>query len=118
MITVEKIKNLLDKFGISAVLKDYPAATFNPSLNTVTKGTMSTVNVKAVPPYQNREGYTKPSLVTSGTGLTGIANSDLGALVIRAGMIISINGVDWTIVGVTPIGTANGTVYFQLEIEV
>lgn len=114
MITAIEIQEMLVKFGVVAILKSYPSAVFDQDTNRTTLGTMTQVSVRAVPPYQNREGYTKPDLISSGRGLSGISAS---AATPKVGMKLTINGEDWSIVGMTPVGTSAGIVYYQLEIE-
>jgi len=115
-ITADKLLSLLERKGITATVRTYPDATFDPKTNKTTLGAIKPYSVKVIPPYRNQEGYKNAVLVTSGNGMTGLANKDL-LFEVKAGLIIEINSKRWTVIGFTPISNKNGIVFYLLEIE-
>lgn len=112
----EQWYNLLQNEGRSAVARTYPVKTFNPVTNKTTLGKAIDYDVKVIPPYRNREGYQKEELITSGKGLTGIANYNLNFQV-KEGLILIIEGKKWTVTGITDISDKTGILVYLFEIE-
>jgi len=121
-MTPESIYNLLVRKGIDATIRTYPNAVFDSDTNKTTLGSAVDYSVKIVPPYNNREGFKTAEMISSGSGLTGIANYNSltkGALAftIEPGLKIIIGSKEWTIVGITPVQDNTGILFFSLEIE-
>jgi hypothetical protein len=117
MIPIEDITNMLDELGVDATLKTNPTAVLDPDTNRTSAGSVINTAVKAVPPYRTKDQWGNTDLIASGEGLTGIANSGLGSVVVKPGMQIVIAGTTWTVTGVTPISDDEGVKYYQLEIK-
>jgi hypothetical protein len=116
MITIDTITDLLDTHGISATVRVYPEAEFDPAMNKTTKGDYDDYNVIVVPPYRYTESFKKTTLVTSGVAYTGFANDNL-QFDVRSGLILIINDVEWVVIDVVPIRNKSGLLYYQLRIE-
>lgn len=115
-MNAKSIYNILQRKGVTAVIRTYPFATFDPNTNKTTLGTASNISLKIIPPYKNREGYKPAELITSGKGLTGIANYDL-SFTVKAGLIIIIADKEWTVIGFTEVKNNTGILLYLLEIE-
>jgi len=113
MISATEVEEILEDIGVDATLKTYPAATFNPSTNKSTDGTATEVSVKAIPPYQNVQGYGRPDLIATGKGKSGIS----GLVTPKVGDYLTFGSVVWRITGVTTVQTNLGTALHVLEIE-
>lgn len=114
-MNAQSIYNMLVRKGVDAVARTYPSKSFNPDTNKTTLGTALNVSVKVIPPYKNKEGYKKTELITSGKGLTGIANYNL-SFTVAAGMKLIIASKEWTVTGYTEIKNASGILLYLLEI--
>jgi len=115
-MNARSVYNILQRKGIDATVRTYPNAVFDPDLNKTTLGTAVDFLVKIIPPYRNIEGYKTTELITYGSGLTGIANYNLG-FTIQVGLIVIINNKQWTVTGITPISNDTGILFYSLEIE-
>ena len=115
-LTVDKLDALLERKGIAAIVRTYPAATFDPETNTTTQGTKIEYDVKVIPPYKNAEGFKKTELITAGKGWTGIANKDL-AFTVKAGLILIIDGKEWTVISRTVLSNKTGVLFYLMQIE-
>jgi len=116
-MNAESIYNLLVRKGIDATIRTYPDAVFDPDTNKTTLGTAVDYSVKVVPPYNYiKESYKPAEMISSGKGLTGIANYNL-EFIIQIGLKIIINNKEWTVVSVSPIQDNTGILYFSLNIE-
>ena len=121
-MTPEGIYNILNRKGITATIRTYPSKSFDADANKTTLGTAVDYSVKIVPPYRNREGYKPAQLITSGRGVSGIANynpATKGALAftVEAGLILIIDSKIWTITGRNKVEDNSGILYFGLEVE-
>jgi hypothetical protein len=115
-MNAESVYNMLQRKGKSATIRIYNDESFNPGENKVNRGNYIDHPLKIVPPYRNREGYKKSELITSGKGLTGIANFNL-EFTVKAGIIIVINSKIWTVISVSPVENSSGILFYSLEIE-
>jgi len=115
-ITVDKIDNMLRRYGISAVARIYENAEFDPTKNKTDLGNYVDYDIIVVPPYTWREGFKNAVLVNSGNALSGIAAKDL-LFVTKTGTILIINNIQWIVLGFTPIQNNIGILYYQLEIQ-
>jgi len=115
-LNIEKLAALLERKGIDAVIKVYPDAAFDPTINKTTQGDVVEYNVKVIPPYKNAEGFKKTELITAGKGWTGIANKDL-AFTVKAGLIIVIDGKEWTVTSKTSLANKTGVLFYLMQIE-
>jgi len=121
-MNAESIYNIIVRKGLTATIRTYPSKSFNPDTNKTILGTAVDYSVKIVPPYRNREGYKPAELITSGRGISGIANynpTTKGALAftIAAGLILIIDSKIWTITGFNKVEDNTGILYYGLEIE-
>jgi len=115
-ITTDKIDNMLQRYGISAIARIYEDAVFDPTENKTDLGNYVDYDITVIPPYIWREGFKNAVLVNSGNALSGIAAKDL-LFVIKTGTILIINNIQWIVLGFTPIQNKNGVLYYQLEIQ-
>lgn len=115
-LTVEKVAAFLERKGVSATIRVYESATFDESRNITTKGSPTDYTEKVIPPYKNIEGYNKTVLITSGKGMTGIANLNL-SFTVKAGLILIINSKTWTVISVAPLSNNVGVLGYLMEIE-
>jgi len=115
-MNAESIYNLIQRKGVDATIRTYPDASFDPDTNRTTLGTAVDYSVKVVPPYNNREGLKAAEMISSGKGLTGIANYNL-EFIIQAGLKIIIGSKEWTVIGYTEIKDNTGILFYTLEIE-
>ena len=115
-MNAESVYNLLVKLGISATVRTFPSRTFDATTQIATLGSPVDYTLKVIPPYRNREGRNETEMITSGIGLTGLANKDL-LFTVKAGIQIIIDGKTWTVTGVTPVKDRTGTLLFLLEID-
>ena len=115
-LSVTKLATLLERKGIDATARIYPDAVFNPTTNKTTLGDAVEYPVKVIPPYKNAEGFKKAELITAGKGMTGIANKDL-QFVVKAGLILIIDGKEWTVTSKTPLSNNTGVLFYLMQIE-
>jgi len=121
-MTPKSIYNIIQRKGIDAIIRTYPSATFGPDTNKTIQGSAVNYSIKIIPPYKNRERYKPAVLITSGKGLTGIANynpttgSSL-SFTIKAGLKLIIASKEWTVIGYTEIKNNTGILLYILEIE-
>jgi len=115
-LTTEKLAAILERKGLDAIVRVYPDAVFNPATNKTTQGTKVEYKVKIIPPYKNAEGFKKTELITSGKGWTGIANKDL-QFVVKAGLILIIDGKEWTVMSKTSLSNKTGVLFYLMQIE-
>lgn len=115
-LTTEKLAAMLERKGIDAIIRVYPDAVFDPDTNQTTQGIKVEYTVKAIPPYKNAEGFKKTELITAGKGWTGIANKDL-QFEVRAGLILIIDGKEWTVTSRTPLSNKTGVLFYLMQIE-
>lgn len=116
-ITASSILEIITRLGISASIRVYPSATFDPDTNSVDEGSSSDYDVKIIPPYKNLTGYgDKTELITSGKGWTGVANDNLG-FTVKSGILITIDSKVWTVINTVPLRNSLGIVAYLLEIE-
>ncbi len=112
----KKWYDLLVRKGIDATIRIYPDKSFDPDTNLTTLGYYNDYEVKVIPPYRNREGYKPAELITSGRGLSGVANYNL-RFDVEAGLKITIASKEWTVVGYTEVKDKTGILVYLLEIE-
>lgn len=112
----KSVHEILLRKGVDAIIRTHPSADFNPDTNKATSLTPIDYPVKIMPPYRNREGYKPAELITSGKGLTGIANYNL-QFEVKAGLRIIIGSKEWTVIGYTPVADNTGTLLYLFEIE-
>lgn len=113
----KKWYDIVQRKGIDATVRTYPAATFSPDTNKTILRNVREFSIKIVPPYNYiKEGYGVTTLITSGRGLTGFANYLL-SFVVKVGIKLIINDKEWTVVSITPIQDNTGILYYILEIE-
>jgi hypothetical protein len=115
-LSAEKLDSLLQRKGIDAAVRIYPDAVFDPAKNKTTLGDPIEYSVKVIPPYDQEERYGKTVLMTSGKGMTGIANKDLN-FEIKTGLILMIYNREWTVTGFIPLSNKSGVLFYLLEIE-
>ena len=115
-LSAEKLAALLDRKGLDAIVRVYPDAVFDPTTNKTTQGDKVEYNVKVIPPYKNAEGFKKAELITTGKGWTGIANKNL-LFVVKAGLILIIDGKEWTVTSRTPLSNKTGVLFYLMQIE-
>ncbi len=115
-IIAERVAKLLDENGISATVRIRGTNTFDPATSKAQRGSVTDHTVMITPPYRNSEGYKAPTLITSGKGLTGIANFEL-EFTVKAGIVIIIDSIHWTVISITPVRNNTGILYFEMEIE-
>jgi len=117
-VAAKKWYDMLQRKGIDATARVYPDASFNPSNNKTTLSHTVDFSLKIVPPYRNREGYKPAEFITSGKGLTGIANYNL-RFDVKAGLklIIGSASKEWTVTGITEIKDRTGILLYTVEIE-
>jgi len=112
----QSVYNLLVRLGRTATVRTYPLKTFDATTQITTLGTPTDYTLKVIPPYRNREGRNETEMITSGVGLTGIANKDL-LFTVQAGIQIIVNGKTWTVTGFVPVSDKSGVLLYLLEIE-
>lgn len=115
-MNAKSIYNLLQRKGIDATIRTYPSAIFNSDTNKTILGTAVDYSVKIVPPYRNIEGYKPAEMISSGSGLTGIANYELD-FTIQVGLKLIINGKEWTVISFTEVKDNTGILFYTLEIQ-
>lgn len=115
-LSAEKLAVLLERKGIDAIVRVYPDAVFDPTVNKTTQGDKVEYNVKVIPPYKNAEGFKKTELITTGKGWTGIANKDL-IFTVKAGLIIVIDEKEWTVTSKTSLSNNTGVLFYLMQIE-
>ena len=115
-LTAIKLETLLKHKGISAIVRVYLDATFDPATNKTTLGDVTEYSVKIIPPYKREEKYGKETLIVSGKGMTGLANKDL-LFTVKAGLILVINSKEWITTNVVPLSNNIGVLFYLLEIE-
>jgi len=115
-LSKEKLAAMLERKGIDAVVRVYPDAIYDPTKNKVRQGEAVEYDVKIIPPYKNAEGYKKAELITSGKGMTGIANKNL-QFEVKAGLILVIYNEEWIVTGFTPLSNNTGILFYLLQIE-
>ena len=108
--------DVIQELGIDAIITSNPLSVFDSDTNTTTLGETRSHSVKIIPPYKNREGYKATELISSGKGLTGIANYQLN-FVVKPGLKIIISDKEWTIIGYTEVKNHTGILVYILEIE-
>ena len=108
--------DLIQEMGIDAVITSNPLATFNADTNIASLGEARNHQIKIIPPYKNREGYKATELISSGKGLTGLANYQLN-FEVKPGLKITIDGKEWTVIGYTEVKDRTGILIYILEIE-
>ena len=115
--------DLIQELGIDAVITSNPLSVFNSDTNSVILGETRSHSIKVIPPYKNREGWkandirgSHTELISSGKGLTGIANYQLN-FVVKPGLKITIDSKEWTVIGYTEVKDRTGILVYILEIE-
>lgn len=114
-ITAEKLEKLLERKGISATVRAYSSVAFDPSTSRSSRISTDYI-VKVIPPYKNIEKYKPATLITTGKGMTGIANKDL-EFEVEVGLVLVIYNKGWTVTGFIPISNNTGVVFYLMEIE-
>lgn len=113
----ESVYNVLQRKGVSATVRTYPSAVFDPATNKTTQGDATDYIVKIIPPYRYvKEGFKPTVLITYGKGLTGLANYNLN-FDVKVGLKIIINNKEWTAVEISPIQDSTGIILYILKIE-
>ena len=112
----KKWYDMIVRKGVDATIRTYPLITFDPNTNKTTLGDARDFSAKVIPPYRNREGFKPAELITSGKGLTGIANYQRN-FNIKAGLEIIISDKKWTVIGYTEVKDSTGILVYLLEIE-
>jgi len=115
-LSTDKLAAMLERKGLDAVVRVYPNAVYDPTKNKARQGTKVEYDVKIIPPYKNAEGFKKTELITSGKGWTGIANKNL-KFTVKAGLILIINGKEWTVTSRTPLSNKTGVLFYLMQIE-
>lgn len=115
-LSIDKLAAMLERKGVDAIVRVYPDAVYDPTTNKTTQGAKVEYNVKVIPPYKNAEGFKKTELITAGKGWTGIANKDLN-FIVKAGLILIIDGKEWTVTSRTPISNKTGVLLYLMQIE-
>jgi len=115
-LTTEKLATMLERKGLDAIVRVYPNSVFDPTKNKTILGSVVEYPIKIIPPYKNLEGFKKTELITAGKGWTGFANKNL-SFTIKAGLILVIYNVEWTVTGFTPLSNKNGILFYLLQIE-
>ena len=78
-MNAQSVYNMLVRKGVTATVRTFPDAEFIPGSNTTVKRNPIDYTVKIIPPYRYlKEGYKQTTLITYGTGITGLANYNLG----------------------------------------
>lgn len=116
LITTNELLEILEEYGIDGSIRTYPNKQFDPDVNSVVLGAPLDTGLKVIPPYKVVDQFGATQFITSGKGMTGFVNSSL-PFVVESGMQITINGISWTVIGISPISTSDGIVFYLLDIE-
>lgn len=110
-----KVVATLEKYGRDVTFHVSSGGTVNASAGRIDGATITDYTVKASPPEQ-RNAFGAKVIAVEGRARITIAGKDL-AFTPASGQRVTIDGPDWTVVGVSPLG-ANGALVVGWEIEV
>ena len=112
---VPRVKEILLKYGLTAVADDYEDRTYDPATG-VGASTAVAVNVTITPPFPYTDFYADGDLIQAGDSITFIAALDI-PITPKVGMIITLGTEQWRVVDIGKIRTGALIALYSLQLR-
>lgn len=110
-----KVYAAINKYGISASFTVQSANTYDPTTGQAVL-TTSTVVVKATPPAAYSRKLVDGNLIRVSDTYTIIAGQGLSFTPVQ-GQLVTLSGISWTVLVVTPLLSGDSVAAYQLQLR-